>query len=535
MAGNAVFRRGEEYQARRCVRGLTIEGGRISACVYGSKRYRVVLMPVADKLGHECECPEGERGRFCKHCVAVSLELLGMEEDTGFEAYLKVQPAEKLIGFLLDELARNEGMRERLHLRMARERGEKADAARYSRMIELAYQMISTDSDEIGTAEILEDLGSSLRNLIESGYAEEATDLIEAAPTFSGRTEIAGGRELEELLIDLHRESCRRAGIVGDRLADRLLRWQLSAGGAIDSVVDYGHLLGRRGIKEYDRLIRAEWHGDQSGAQGNDRLSEILVEWAQYQGDVELLISVRCGRAQDASDFAEAVRLCRRAGRVDDAVEWARRGIEMFPAREAPDLYEFLAAEYEERGEWGEAGAMLLALFSARPSLEYYRRLEAVARRAGEWDRWRDRALSAAPGGSALVSILILEGDYDSALREARSGACDDEVLKDLAGRIAMTDPEGALDLYRRLVMMYAEGKNGYTYEKLIEVMRRMGRLMKKQNRREEYLEYVKGVREKYRRRYALVKMLDRLLIRHERRRRSVLPTAGDPRGRARR
>ncbi len=536
LAGERVFQRGEEYHARRCVHALAADGARISAVVYGGRRYCVALRIAGDSIEYGCDCPEGSRGRFCKHCVAVGLEYLEVTESTvkrDLAGWLATLPADDLIGLVMEEALRNEGFKERLLLRVARDRGQRADLSGYRRLVEHAYHVVISESDGGSISDILADVESSLKDLIEEGYAGEATDLIEAAPVFFRVLEAPGVEELAGLLLRLHGESCRRLGLDGKRLAERLLRWQLSS--SVDVVGRYENHLGRRGLREYDRLIRLEWDrfcalvdaGQRDELLRYERLAKIVEQWAEFRGDAELAISVKGRRLSEVSDYLELVRLCRRKGREEEAIEWARRGSEIFQARDAVELYEFLAAEYEGRGEWREALAVLLALFSARPSLEYYRRMAVVARRTGEWEQWRERALSAAPGGSVRVSILIWEGDLQAALREAKSEGCDSSVLMDLAGRLAGSDAAEALNLYRRLVTRYAEGKNVYVYEQAIWVLRRMGRIMKKQDRREEFLDYVKSLRGKYRRRHSLARMLDRLLERHSRRAGIVRVPAG--------
>jgi uncharacterized Zn finger protein len=53
----------------------------VSATVDGNRSYRVFLRMDDWPAGHECDCPEGEAGRFCKHCVAACLALSEAERD----------------------------------------------------------------------------------------------------------------------------------------------------------------------------------------------------------------------------------------------------------------------------------------------------------------------------------------------------------------------------------------------------------------------------------------------------------------------
>jgi uncharacterized Zn finger protein len=129
---------------------------------------------------HECDCPEGESARFCKHCVAVCLQL----QEAGPEAeppsvalqdvrgYLANLPAEELAQMVLDEASGNAEFRERLYLRMARTIGKKPDTTEYRRLIEFAAQVAGPECDAPLFSAVLSDVSSSLNNLLKSGYCQ---------------------------------------------------------------------------------------------------------------------------------------------------------------------------------------------------------------------------------------------------------------------------------------------------------------------------------------------------------------------------
>jgi uncharacterized Zn finger protein len=258
-----------------------------------------------------------------------------------------------------------------------------------------------------------------------------------------------------------------------------------------------------------------------------------LEQLAEHQGDIDLLIAVRSHSLEGASGYLDIVRFCKREGRKELALHWALRGKNLFAACEAEELYEFLAAEYEARGEWNEAIEILFELFSARPTLGCYQRMAERAQQIGEWGFWRERALSvagrsgsplenatrssraSAPDASALVSILLWEGDEEAAWKAAQRGECGADLWEELAKRLAAKQPDESLRVYKRLVAKYADVKNSYAYQRAIELIRRIGSLMKKQKRRDEFLAYVKSLREKHRYQHSFARLLDRLLARH--------------------
>jgi hypothetical protein len=81
LAGGRSFDRGRGYvEAVTAVRGLP---NGVVATVHGSDAYQVRLYDTDGELDGECDCPYGEQGNFCKHCVAVGLRLLRRSGVTG--------------------------------------------------------------------------------------------------------------------------------------------------------------------------------------------------------------------------------------------------------------------------------------------------------------------------------------------------------------------------------------------------------------------------------------------------------------------
>jgi len=146
LAGARAFRRGEEYFAWRRVRALAVDGAKITAFVYGGRRYRVAITVDGEETGYECDCPEGASARFCKHCVAVGLNWLEGGANGGSSSatwqdvrdYLANSPPEELAQLALDEAARSAEFRERLWLRATRAGGKQPDWGEYRRRKSLA-------------------------------------------------------------------------------------------------------------------------------------------------------------------------------------------------------------------------------------------------------------------------------------------------------------------------------------------------------------------------------------------------------------
>ena len=66
----------------RAVSDLEAEGDVVYATVQGNDRYEVELNVGPSGLSGSCDCPWGQEGNFCKHCVAAAL-VYGYDRDNG--------------------------------------------------------------------------------------------------------------------------------------------------------------------------------------------------------------------------------------------------------------------------------------------------------------------------------------------------------------------------------------------------------------------------------------------------------------------
>ena len=77
VAGDRVYGRGLAYQADGRVELGSADKDHVTAVVRGTMPYRVELRSEGGAAAWSCDCPAAEDGAFCKHCVAVVLEVAG--------------------------------------------------------------------------------------------------------------------------------------------------------------------------------------------------------------------------------------------------------------------------------------------------------------------------------------------------------------------------------------------------------------------------------------------------------------------------
>lgn len=80
-AGQKYYERGERYYEQGYISSIEVYGDLISATVEGTETYQVQFWLEDRKFQHECSCPLGDDGEFCKHCVAVGLTVIEQTSD----------------------------------------------------------------------------------------------------------------------------------------------------------------------------------------------------------------------------------------------------------------------------------------------------------------------------------------------------------------------------------------------------------------------------------------------------------------------
>ncbi len=220
----------------------------------------------------------------------------------------------------------------------------------------------------------VEETIDAVERLLERGHAEEAVALIEyccsAVERAAGRVDDSAGHLgfIFERLQHLHRSACETADLEPMQLAERLFERMMTSEYELfyDAAQRYAPLLGEAGRRRYAELARAEWerlpplrpddgHREDSKAHfliteeaGEEsdrrfRITHVMKLLAEQTGDVDELVEVLSHDLSSAYSFLGIAESYADAGRDDDALEWAERGIEAFRDRPDPRLVTFLA------------------------------------------------------------------------------------------------------------------------------------------------------------------------------------------------
>lgn len=567
LAFGRSYDRGRRYFEHGMVKSLSEFGGKLVARVRGAELYEVGLW-AEEGLAHECTCPVGADGLFCKHCVAAGLEWLERQADgepvddedmpvrPGYvtrdelREHLRGLDRKTLADMLMRQAEHDPEFAERLTTRAALSRpggpGKKflrkaitdatrphgglygrattAFAERIRNALEPVWAMAGSDRG----AEALELAEHALNRVIKAmGQADDSND---------GRM-----RNLLREVQELHREACRAARPEPRALARELFNTAVNSDWEVflHAAETHAEVLGKQGLAEYRRLAEKAWQqlpALKPGQENDDgphrrfTLTAMMEALARTSGDIEELVAVMARDLSCEYRFLEIAHVYKDAGQDDRALEWAEKGLAAFPQRTDSRLRKFLFEEYLTRGRPNEAMNLAWAEFTDSPYEHKFQELRKSAERIGQWPTWREEAVEflrerAAgerrdkkqeewgwghqPHVQALVEVLLAQGEPDRAWQEAQGAQLPAEVWLRLAQAREKTHPADAVVVYRRHAERLMTGATGKRYEQVVRYLLRVGRLMTTLGQAEQFGRYLAGFRAQHKRKWSLMRLLD--------------------------
>ena len=539
------------------MRRLEVAHERVEATVDGTRPYRVHLGVREGRITFACTCPVGEEGAFCKHCVAVALRWfedgrsLGLRSAT-VRGHLHSLGVERLTEFLLEHARDDERLARRLETMAMRASGDALDVGAYCSLIDRATAVRDyVDYREAwaffaGVDEALD----VLDGLLDDGHAQEVAELAEHALLALDATcgyvdDSDGGTTLAiERVEELHRSACKQARPDSVALAERLSAIALGSENELlsDAIERYADVLGDAGVARYRMLVEAEWA--KLPALARDRRSErhdgrrwlvrsMMEQLARLDGDVDRLVEIKARDLTDDWAYLQVAELLAGAGREEEALAWAERGLASTAEHHDRRLREFVADAYRRGGRAVEAVALRAEQFRDTPALDTYRALREEAEPLGEWPARREQALATlrddddaarparrtgrtppAPAWarrdrSTLVEIFLWEDDAAAAWEHAQAGGCTLALWRRLAAARAADRPDDALAVHRMLVSRTLGTASNAAYELAVELLGELEQLLKPHDRTADHARLVAEVRDVNRRRRNLLKLLD--------------------------
>ncbi|MEU2225279.1 DUF6880 family protein [Streptomyces sp. NPDC018347] len=541
LAGVRSFERGLDYVD--AVSGIEVGDDWIRASVRGAERYEVKLVFGGGRTGliGECDCPYGQEGNFCKHLVALGLTAVAQrgglprlretarERTRNLDAWLSDLSADELLALVRDEIAEDRNVRRRLESRAASARGDLAglrtrirellDIGPFARYGYVEYADARAYAEQAGQAV------SAIGSLIGSDRAADAMVLArEAIGLLAGAMESvddSDGRlgEIGADLAEAHRDACRAARPDPEELAHWLITHTL--GDAVDLTdidpLDYEDLLGEQGMSALRRRAVEAWKANRTGWAEK----HLMRRLAKAGRDIDTVIAVHAADlAPNGHTHLLIARELETAGRPDEALEWAERGIRDTEDLTVVDtaLVDHLCDHYTRAGRIADAVALRRGHFAARRTLLTYRQLRSASQAADDWPAERESALAllradavrqGQRGGRPLIDALLDDEDTAAAWHAATEfGAHDDQWLT-LADRSRTTRPAEALTVYRRLIEPLTHQTGNDVYERLTSLLLSMRECHRHLNTPADFTAYVISLRTTQRRKRNLMRLMD--------------------------
>ncbi len=511
LASAITIKRGQDYYARGRVQSLSSTFTGIRAFILGQRVYSVELNAIGKELDYDCTCPMGEQGDFCKHCVAVAIAFLNdpppedifpIEE---LRAQLTAETPARLAELILGWAADNEMLQNRLYEYQALLAGPDAAIAALRRALVKALRESPHDfptyAEAVHTAlDPIEKLLPTAPDSVIEICEEAAKALIPASEYADEDDEDLAA--LQDRIEDIHRDAALLAKPNPVKLAERLFKLETESSIYLfsDAAETYKEVLGPTGLATYRDLAE---NATFTRPEERDRILESI---ARATGRIEDLIAVLARDLSTADRFTRIIAACRQAANQPQALTWAERGHKLYPTSVA--LREALADEYHQANRSEDALKLIWKAYAESPGLPLYEVLKRHAERANDWPEHRDRALGlirskiAASKGkqdhSALVEILLAEGNPEEAWREAQAAGCASHLWLQLAEAREKKHPGDAAPIFlKRADEELARVRNS-NYDVPIALLLRAAKLMKKLGAMPHFHRHLDALREQH-------------------------------------
>jgi SWIM zinc finger len=543
-AGDRSYSRGLEYMD--AVRNLQIGAGEITATVYGTDEYEIVLDLNVDGASGECSCPYGQEGFFCKHLVAAGLTVLRQGGDLPqqraaatakaqvLDTWLDGLSRADLLALVHEQIREDRSMRHRLELRAAAACSDPGDVrARVDELLDVyavSRRGYLEYSDAKAYSSHIDQVVDVIDELIGAGQAADAAGVARhALPVVMDALEQAddsdgyiGGSAYE--LAAAHAQACAAASADPVELAAWLAGFVLGQGSLLADVGvgGYGEALGDAGIAEYRRLITAAWQRNPAGIHEK----YLMEDLHRATGEVDALVAMYATNLGPGGyTHLVIAQELDRAGRADDALQWAERGVREATGIVNPQLVDYLVGRYEASGAFGRALAARQAAFGKDRTLSCYRALRDAAGKAGQWAAVREQAMrqlekDAAAyrgrshaefgwgGGPVWISALIDDGDIAAAWNAAAGIASARQWLT-LADLVGADRPDDALPVYLRAVEPLRSQTGDSVYAQVADLLVKIRDCHERLGTGTQFTAYLTWLRADQKRKRNLIKLLD--------------------------
>jgi hypothetical protein len=344
-----------------------------------------------------------------------------------------------------------------------------------------------------------------LVELLERGIARVVKVIQTKADDSSGMV-----GDLARDLLELHARACD-AGVADPvKLARWMIRFRFSDQDFFEAdPVRYRAALGEVGLAEFRSLLAAQ--SDQDGFAARYARERLAV----LDGDGAAIVALLGGDLSRPHQFIRVAEAMVELGRDEEAVGWARRGIEQTTGWQTDQLYDLACAAHARRGEPVEALALRRAQHEQTPTATSYRQLRTAAEPIHAWTVESDtaRRVLEERNPAGLVDALLDDGQDQLAWQAAFAPAgveLGEHAWLRLAESRQKTHPAQSLPVYWRLIDSALQTADRRAYAAAVRLLKRARDAAAAGGEVDAFDARLAALRERHSRRPSLITMLDK-------------------------
>lgn len=433
------WQRGVDYYDRGHVQSLLVDGDEVIAKVFGTAQYKVILQISGTHIDGDCNCPMGDDGYFCKHCVAASLAYLSGEgiEHAGrkktsrkkapktitisdIRKHLNRKDKKALVSLLIEQIKDNDVLREKITFELTM-------GSKDGMTIDVLYALIDKACDSYGNydfdfgyghgydcpdmshcGEQAKKVVTEIDRFLKKNNSEEIVELIEYAIE-KFQSAMAYDPYDDELylivedLSEMHLKACKKVKPDPVKFAEHLFMLSLREGDAFYNPYDaYSPVLGKKGRERFQQILTEQWEKLPTVGKGQketlttarSRILSMMEDIVEESNDLDLLVAIKSKSLTHSWDYLEIAKLYRKHRKRDKSLEWVQKAVKVFGPKECRgDIPVFLAEEYCYQKKYAKAMEIIWSEFTGTCSLGEYKKLKRFADKCSQWKIWRPKAV----------------------------------------------------------------------------------------------------------------------------------------------
>jgi len=397
----------------------------------------------------------------------------------------------------------------------------------------VGYRGIYRYAEEVG--EVIRALDSHTREHLNDGNLSLIEWAIRRFDDALLRIRDSGGVVWTEMsrLFDIHCRICQETGIAPDELVRSLLRLgnELNIPPDTKRIAACFTILSDTDRERFRHILQTLWEhvpvlgpddewSDFTTPSGEevDRhfLAHLMEQIAREISDIDLLIDVLERDLRAPRQYTAIVRILYDAGRLEEALDWARRGSAIFPGSGSG----FLASQaqiFSDLDRREEAIDAARNAFRRSPDPEYWSLLRRICAGSDRSDEIRIWAYQTAEEHieemgfepDPIILMLMVDRQYVDAFERAQADGCSVRTRTMLMNALSAEHPDLALEAAEHVLQDLLKPVNNDAYRRTVEHLKLMHGFMQLCDRTDEWPPLLSHLRETCKRRKNFIALLD--------------------------